>query len=232
MLPQTLEPVGLTPSSENSLKTQARQAFLRFVSYFKDSPTQNVHWMADNELPQLIGKKTIRRAASVGVEVQALSLFETLWSHNSLGMAIYLGVSAPIKDEGSEVSSAHMDYPRFLVCDFDCRNTEEFNKHREHLASVCETARLQPTFLIQTSAHKFHSYWKLSVETQTEIRAAGYAGFNPWSIAQRQLAAMLASDLSVHNPDRVFRVPGFKNYKGKASLHDGFTAKFLDPFVF
>lgn len=226
-----LTPAGIKPDSDNSLKDAAFRTFVQYLKHFVDSPTGNIHWMADSELAHL-PKKTIRRAAHIGGEGEVASLFEILWEHNCSGMAIYIGVSAPLKPSGTEISSAHMDYPRFFVCDFDCESPEAFAMHAEALTSICGTARKPTTFLVQTSAHKFHAYWKLPFEVQKAIQTAGYVAFTDWSVAQRELANLFSSDLAVHNPDRVFRVPGFKNYKGKASLSDGFTTKLLSLLTF
>jgi hypothetical protein len=61
----------------------------------------------------------------------------------------------------------------------------------------------EPTLVI-VSGHGVHAYWRL-VEVVNDLAE--------WSQLQRLLISALDSDKSIHNPERIMRLPGFLNVK-------------------
>lgn len=68
-----------------------------------------------------------------------------------------------------------------------------------------EQWHIQPSMLIARSDNqRFHAYWLLEPGT-TDMGA--------WSTLQKQLIAYYKSDITIHNPSRVMRLPGFIHWK-------------------
>jgi len=86
---------------------------------------------------------------------------------------------------------------RVIVADFD--NTSV----ADALAKVAAAGLPEPTLVID-SGHGCHCYWRLS-EPRDEPLC-----FVEW---QKDLAALLGSDPSIHNTERILRLPGFSNRK-------------------
>jgi Protein of unknown function (DUF3987)/RepB DNA-primase N-terminal domain len=85
---------------------------------------------------------------------------------------------------------------RVLVADFD-KTTVEFVR-----GTLSRTQLPDPTMLLN-SGHGVHAYWRLAEPIPP----------TEWTSLQRDLAALLGSDPSVHDAPRVMRLPGFVNHK-------------------
>jgi hypothetical protein len=69
---------------------------------------------------------------------------------------------------------------------------------------------LPATMVVESSPNKYHIYWSLSDPDHVPV-----ADFGRW---QRRLAKDFDSDTSIHNTDRVMRVPGYMHNKGEPFL--------------
>jgi len=135
-------------------------------------------------------------------------LSEQLKRDNDAGQNIYVGVNARKQiGDGSKASECDgtkcgkcdrcVNLARCLFADFDNTTPEQV---RERLAA---TKLLTPTITI-FSGHGVHCYWRLT-EPIRELES--------WTGFQKDLAALLDSDHTVHNPSRIMRLPGFQNIK-------------------
>ena len=114
---------------------------------------------------------------------------------NDAGWNIYVGAN-PRRARGLRGDES-IDLARCSFVDFDNSTVDAA------LASVAD-ANLPPATLVIASGHGCHAYWRL-VEPTRDL-----AG---WSELQKDLAEYLGADTSIHNPERIMRLPGFLNHK-------------------
>jgi hypothetical protein len=120
---------------------------------------------------------------------------EEMIDRNVAGWNIYGGLNPrKIRARGDE----NILLARCLFADRDHAGTRSFH---EVVASV---AMPPPTMLIN-SGNGQHAYWKL--DTPIDPRH--------WREWQKDVAALLGTDLKVCNPERLVRLPGFNNVKAK-----------------
>jgi hypothetical protein len=86
---------------------------------------------------------------------------------------------------------------RVAFADFDNCSTDDARRR-------LEASGLPAPAMLIFSGHGVHGYWTLN-EPMTDLPA--------WSELQKDLAAHLRSDPKVHNPERLMRLPGFRNHK-------------------
>jgi hypothetical protein len=114
---------------------------------------------------------------------------------NAGGFNVYVGCNPRIAD-GRRGNRA-VPLIRVIVADFDGVTVADA------LAKVRAAAMPPPTLTID-SGHGCHCYWRLAEPLSDPIC------FVEW---QKDLAALLGSDPSIHNTERILRLPGFQNLK-------------------
>jgi hypothetical protein len=135
------------------------------------------------------GKSSWHRADDIGAEIARLNVA------NAAGQHIYFGANPRIK-KGAR-GDAGIALARCLFIDDDNTTVETTR------AKIAAANLPAPTTLIN-SGHGVHAYWRLS-EPMADMVA--------WRSAQKRLIAALGSDASIHNPERIMRLPGFTNHK-------------------
>ena len=143
------------------------------------------------------------------VEVRLLPSGESRWGYTSVielapsiyaeqnraGEHIHVGLN-PRKGYGGR-KAPDVACARCLWADFDDTTIDAVR------FKMSETMLPVPTMMVN-SGHGIHAYWRLE-EPITDLGA--------WSQWQKDLAALLGSDSSVHDPPRLTRLPGFLNHK-------------------
>jgi len=120
---------------------------------------------------------------------------DELAERNADGFGIYAGAN-PRKDFGSKGDLGVLK-ARTLFADFDATDIDD-------AVDRIQIARLPAPTLVVSSGHGIHTYWRLSIAV---------LNLPAWSNIQRDLIAALGSDPTIHNPERVMRLPGFLNNK-------------------
>lgn len=121
---------------------------------------------------------------------------ERLLADNADGANVYIGLN-PRRAFGLRKDDAVL-CARGLFADFDHATIEA-------VAAALVTAGMPPPSVVVHSGHGLHCYWNLSAEIEAE-------GWKTW---QRDLAALVGSDTTVHNPERIARLPGLLNLKSE-----------------
>jgi hypothetical protein len=107
---------------------------------------------------------------------------------------IYVGVN-PRLAIGRRGNGA-VELARVVVADFDATDVDTAR------ARIAAAGMPEPTLLID-SGHGAHAYWRLAEPLPAKL----------WREWQKDLAALLGSDPSVHNEERILRLPGFTTHK-------------------
>jgi hypothetical protein len=115
---------------------------------------------------------------------------------NERGWNVYVGANP--RPHKRATGDRCIQLARTLFADFDGGCSVDEARRRWEAAGMP-----QPSLVIQ-SGHGIHVYWRLS-EPLTDLCV--------WSQVQRLLIAALRSDASIHNPERMMRLPGFLNVK-------------------
>ena len=122
---------------------------------------------------------------------------------NTEGFNVYVGAN-PRKAK-SESGDQAVTLCRCLCADFDdIPSGAAFSPSDIALATIDEAELPQPTVVVH-SGHGVHVYWRL-IEP---------IGPSRWHELQQRLNATLGSDPSIKNPERLMRLPGFKNTKAE-----------------
>ncbi|MBC7854563.1 MAG: hypothetical protein IAF94_14115, partial [Pirellulaceae bacterium] len=139
-----------------------------------------------------VAHKDFGRAESLPVA------FDSMRAMNQLGWHMYAGVN-PRPTEGVS-GDASIVLARCLFADFDGGCTVE-----QALAKIQAAGMPRPSMLIDSGGGA-HTYWRLCdpIDDLAEFR-----------LLQKRIAAALGSDKTIHNPERIMRLPGFLNCKVK-----------------
>ncbi len=125
-----------------------------------------------------------------------------LWELNQQGYNIYYGVN-PRTAHGKS-GDTHVLLARCLFCDFDNIEPGDGCGRWEFVYTDLFIAGLPEPTLGVTSGHGIHVYWRLA-EPITDLAA--------WRKIQINLNAHVKADPTIKNPERIMRLPGFKNVK-------------------
>jgi len=120
---------------------------------------------------------------------------------NRSGFNIHIGVN-PRKGKGQSGDDA-VSLCRCLFADFDhIEAAGQFTPADLIAGQISEAILPLPTLLLN-SGHGVHSYWRLSAPIEPE----------QWRQIQHRLNKTLGSDPAIKNPERLMRLPGFRNLK-------------------
>lgn len=122
-------------------------------------------------------------------------LYQTLVDYNNQGYGIFACINA-MNGQGYELQN--VEYIRTHVVDLD----NELSSH----AGFENAKQAGASFAVQTSANKYHVYFKVYPYTGNEF----------FTLQQRKLAQFYDGDKSIIDATRVMRVPGFNHMKGDA----------------
>ncbi len=128
------------------------------------------------------------------VAAELPGLLAQLKTDNTNGQGVYVGIN-PRRERGGK-TTADVSLARCLFADFDDVGLDGARKR-------WQAAGLPEPTLTVNSGHGVHLYLRLEESIDNET----------WTGFQRDLAAVLESDPSVHDPPRLARLPGFVNHK-------------------
>lgn len=147
------------------------------------------------EAADIIGIRRLPSGRSTWhVAAELPELLAQLKADNVNGQGVHVGINPRTRRGGTKTVDVRL--ARCLFADFD-RTTPEQARERWESAGLPE-----PTLTVK-SGHGVHAYWRLEEPVGSET----------WTRFQRDLAAVLKSDPSVHDPPRLARLPGFVNHK-------------------
>ncbi|MEN6386174.1 MAG: DNA-primase RepB domain-containing protein [Phycisphaerales bacterium] len=139
---------------------------------------------------------------------------QEMTSMNEQGWGVYCGVN-PRKGFNLR-GDKNVTLARTIFCDFDDKDSDvhgiypgEGCGRNEFLYWLLSDKGLSYPTLIINSGHGLHAYWRLS-EPLTDLKK--------WEQIQQKLIITLHSDRTIKNPERIMRLPGFKNTKRKPYL--------------
>ena len=121
---------------------------------------------------------------------------------NQQGWNIHAGVNPRI--EFNKGGDDNVKLARWLFADFDHIDPGDGCGLWEFVSDRIYQAGLDMPDMVIHSGHGLHTYWKLS-EPLTDMER--------WRDVQERLIITLDSDKNIKNPERLMRVPGFKNMK-------------------
>ena len=124
-------------------------------------------------------------------------VYQQLEEYNQQNYGIFCNINA-LDGQGADL--ANVAYVRTHVVDLDNTFTAQANYQRAVEDGAC--------FAVQTSAGKFHLYWKVEP----------YSGNDFFTLQQRKLAQLYDGDKSIIDATRVMRVAGFYHNKGEPQL--------------
>jgi Protein of unknown function (DUF3987)/Primase C terminal 1 (PriCT-1)/RepB DNA-primase from phage plasmid len=124
-----------------------------------------------------------------------LSIIPWMYSGNLCNQNVYIGLN-PRPAIGAKGDTCIIT-ARSLCVDFDGINTTDAMRRIESAGPP------RPTVILN-SGHGCWAYWRLAQPMDDLGR---------WSQFQRGLAHAVGSDPKIHNPERIARLPGFKNHK-------------------
>lgn len=127
-------------------------------------------------------------------------ILPTLTAYNNDGYGIFCNINAM---DGGGRDLQNVAYIRAHVVDLDNTLTAQANYERAAAAGA--------SFAVQSSAGKFHIYWKMQP----------YTGNDFYSLMQRKLNQLYDGDRSIIDATRVMRVPGFIHRKGEPQMVNG-----------
>jgi len=120
---------------------------------------------------------------------------------NRSGFNVHVGPN-PRKSTGQSGDDS-VSLCRCLFADFDhVQAAGQFTPADLVAGQIAEAGLPKPTLLLN-SGHGVHSYWRLSAPIAPE----------PWRQIQQRLNTTLGSDPAIKNPERLMRLPGFRNLK-------------------
>ncbi len=128
---------------------------------------------------------------------------ERLQRLNDKGLNIYVGPN-PRRDEGLS-GDANVLCGRTVFADFDGLEPGDGLGPDEIVAARIADAGLPVPTLRLCSGHGVHAYWRLLEPLAPDA----------WRGIQERLNATLASDRAIKNPERLMRLPGFRNVKAE-----------------
>jgi hypothetical protein len=128
--------------------------------------------------------------------------YNELISLNEDGYNIYAG---PNPRKGFNVSGDYnVIHSRLLFADFDGINPPPELSIGDFVKSKLRELGLPVPTLLINSGHGVHTYWVLD-RPLTDLKI--------WKTLMQRLVSTLDSDRAVVNPERIMRLPGFKNLK-------------------
>ena len=142
---------------------------------------------------------------------QCPSLFPWLHDMNQNGWNVFVGINPRTGLNKSGDVNVHL--ARWLFADFDHVEPGDGCGRWEFISERIYQAGLDMPDLVVSSGNGLHCYWKLS-EPLTDMER--------WRRTQERLILTLDSDPVIKNPERIMRVPGFKNMKDPSSPKDCF----------
>ena len=130
---------------------------------------------------------------------------------NQQGWNIYVGVNPRIELKKS--GDANVKLARWVFADFDHIEPSDGCTKWESVSERINRAGLDMPDMVVSSGNGIHTYWKLSEPLIDMPR---------WRDIQEKLINTLDSDPVIKNPERIMRVPGFKNMKDMEHPKDCF----------
>jgi KaiC/GvpD/RAD55 family RecA-like ATPase len=128
---------------------------------------------------------------------------EQLRKLNAEGFNIYAGPN-PRKEKGQSGDDA-VNLCRCLFADFDDVAGGAVITPADIVSAQIEEKGLPKPTLLINSGHGIHAYWRLS-EPLEPVN---------WRQIQQRLNLTISSDPAIKNPERLMRLPGFKNVKAE-----------------
>lgn len=126
---------------------------------------------------------------------ELVSLALSLIDANVTGSNIYIGANPRLHDGGAK--AAEVALSRNFFSDLD-------NTTLRAAEERWQAAKLPTPTMVIMSGNGIHTYLRLA-EPLFEL--------GTWSEMQRDVIALLASDRKIHDPPRLMRAPGFRNWK-------------------
>ena len=123
---------------------------------------------------------------------------------NEQGYNVYIGPNP--RRQFNTSGDANVLLARFFFTDFDGIEPGDGCGIWEVVSDRIYQAGIDTPDLAVSSGHGVHTYWKLP-EPMTDLQR--------WRKIQAGLAEKLDSDPAIKNPERIMRLPGFKNVKRK-----------------
>lgn len=136
--------------------------------------------------------------------------------HNQSGLNIYVGANP--RSEAGKRSDANVKTFQTVFVDFDHMDNRDGESLDEQACSRIENAGLPAPTLRVFSGHGIHAYWRLLTALSPE----------QWVDTQERLIATLDTDRVIKNPERIMRLPGFRNVKDPTKPVDCFVLS-ADP---
>ena len=122
---------------------------------------------------------------------------------NIEGWNIYAGPN-PRKEKGQSGDDS-VKLCRLLFADFDDVAGSAVISPADIVSAQIEEKDLPKPSLLINSGHGIHAYWRLSEPLEPD----------KWRQVQQRLNLSIGSDLAIKNPERLMRLPGFKNVKAE-----------------
>ena len=163
-----------------------------FITSLTGSPDTECDWRVINDRDK--GEQGINLRGTLA------ALANTLIDYNSRGYGIFMTVNA-MKPTGARTLD-NVEYIRAHVIDLDDALTAQDSYQRAVNSST------PPHFAVQSSQGKYHLYWLVQP----------YTGNDFYTLQQRKLCQLYASDPNVIDATRVMRVPGFLHNKSTPQL--------------
>jgi hypothetical protein len=130
-------------------------------------------------------------------------LAEQLQKLNADGFNIYAGPN-PRREKGQSGDDA-VKLCRCLFADFDDLAGSAVIKPADIVRAQIEERQLPKPALLINSGHGIHAYWRLKEPLEPD----------KWRQLQQRLNLTIGSDPAIKNPERLMRLPGFKNVKAE-----------------
>lgn len=172
--------------------TQNLNLTAAFIASLTGSPDTECDWRVINDRDK--GEQGINLRGTLA------ALANTLIDYNSRGYGIFMTVNA-MKPTGARTLD-NVEYIRAHVIDLDDALTAQDSYQRAVNSST------PPHFAVQSSQGKYHLYWLVQP----------YTGNDFYTLQQRKLCQLYASDPNVIDATRVMRVPGFFHNKSTPQL--------------
>jgi len=154
-------------------------------------------WVEIRALRDGSAKKFWRKARDLS------SLVPALESLNHAGWNIYVGGN-PRQGDGLS-SDENVATCRCLFVDFDHIEPADGISPSEVVLAIIEEKGLPAPTMVIFSGHGVHCYWRLTVPITPD----------QWRPKQERLNPHLGSDPTIKNPERIMRLPGFRNVKAE-----------------
>ena len=163
-----------------------------FITSLTGSPDTECDWRVINDRDK--GEQGINLRGTLA------ALANTLIDYNNRGYGIFMTVNA-MKPTGARTLD-NVEYIRAHVIDLDDALTAQDSYQR------AVNSPIPPHFAVQSSQGKYHLYWLVQP----------YTGNDFYTLQQRKLCQLYASDPNVIDATRVMRVPGFMHCKHDPQL--------------